>query len=106
MLTEAYRQEDTAYGQFVSHRILQIEGSASYRSILKAQNKFIDNHTAIVIRGISAEAFAMEFITEHSKTKRINNYLEEDLGVEATEQSNMAQMEGKWCLICKKNEAS
>eukprot|EP00957_Ditylum_brightwellii_P166611 12682829-Ditylum_brightwellii.AAC.2 len=48
ILKEAYGQEDPPYKQFVPHGILQIEGLATYRSILKAQNKFIDNHTAIV----------------------------------------------------------
>eukprot|EP00957_Ditylum_brightwellii_P080949 6157713-Ditylum_brightwellii.AAC.1 len=95
MLTEAYGQEDAPYGQFVSHGILQIKRLAMYRIILKAKNKFIDNHTVMVIRGMSAEAFATEFITEHSKSKKIENYLEEDLGIESFEQSNMTLTEGK-----------
>eukprot|EP00957_Ditylum_brightwellii_P193618 14744294-Ditylum_brightwellii.AAC.1 len=57
MLTEAYRQEGTPYKQFVPNGILQTEEPQTYRSIPKAKNKLVTNHTAIVIRGISAEAF-------------------------------------------------
>eukprot|EP00957_Ditylum_brightwellii_P205266 15343109-Ditylum_brightwellii.AAC.2 len=106
MLTEAYRQEDAPYGQFVPHGLLQTEGPATYRSILNAQNKFLNNHTATVIRVMSAEASAMKLITEHGKTTRIDDYIEKDLGVEAIEQSNMTQTEGTWFLICKKNKTS
>eukprot|EP00957_Ditylum_brightwellii_P032164 2438883-Ditylum_brightwellii.AAC.1 len=38
LLTEAYRQDDSPYRQFVSHRILQTKGLATYHSILRAQN--------------------------------------------------------------------
>eukprot|EP00957_Ditylum_brightwellii_P127107 9690841-Ditylum_brightwellii.AAC.1 len=79
LLTEAYRQEDSPYGHFVPHGILQTEGLATYCGILKAQNKFIDEHMVIVIKGMTAEALAMEFITKYGETKRINDYFEEDL---------------------------
>eukprot|EP00957_Ditylum_brightwellii_P052350 3970851-Ditylum_brightwellii.AAC.1 len=56
-LTEVYRQEGAPYKQFVPHGILQTEGPTAYRSIPKSQNKSIGNHTAIVIRGMSANEF-------------------------------------------------
>eukprot|EP00957_Ditylum_brightwellii_P090204 6869896-Ditylum_brightwellii.AAC.1 len=56
-LTEAYRQEGTPYKQFVPHGILQTKIPTIYRNIPKAENKLIGNHTAIVIKGISAESF-------------------------------------------------
>eukprot|EP00957_Ditylum_brightwellii_P049077 3723765-Ditylum_brightwellii.AAC.1 len=93
LLTEAYGQEDFSYGQFVTHGILQTKGPATYPSILRAQNKFINNHSVIVIKGMTAEAFAMQFFTDSGETKRIDNYFEEDLDVEAIEQSVMTPME-------------
>eukprot|EP00957_Ditylum_brightwellii_P032960 2499361-Ditylum_brightwellii.AAC.1 len=57
-LTEAYTQEGISYKQFVPHGILQSEIPTTYSSIPNAENKLIGNHTARVIRGISAESLA------------------------------------------------
>jgi len=56
-VTKAYKQEGIPYKQFVPHGILHSEIPTTYRSTPKAENKFIGNHTAIVIRGILAESF-------------------------------------------------
>jgi hypothetical protein len=91
-------------GIFVPSGIHLMENPAIYRALLRKQNQYLSNITAVIIEGLKYESLACQ-VTVNNQTGTMGELFESAANViESMEKTNLTEEKGKWILVCTKDK--
>eukprot|EP00957_Ditylum_brightwellii_P172161 13106189-Ditylum_brightwellii.AAC.1 len=101
LLNKLYTNRKPQYDIFVPTGYYMVMSVEDFKVVLRRQNACLQSVNAIAVKGIS-DSTMWEHIKINGDKTSLGYFLKEVEGLEAIEQTNKTEKEGKWFFICKK----